>query len=161
MNRLEKHIFNSRYTEEFLSGFKARETALDILREFFKPDQQRLRRSEFAAYRSRKGFQVNAVHDAINFRAKVAEQVSRVAVSGRIGYFTHSMDCDCAYGEYRQNRSASDIFSLAQDIERLYEDAEGPTGYSITAPFEEEFSHSSRDLALEAFEDGHPHSVHF
>jgi hypothetical protein len=70
-------------------------------------------------------------------------------------------DCDnVAYsGQVRYVRA--DITSVMEEIDREYSNAEGPTNYIITKPSEAAgITYSSRDLALEAFEDGRSHVIY-
>jgi len=76
---------------------------------------------------------------------------------GMIGLKLYSRDCDMCEGRWGEVIPASE---LSARIDRLYETAEGPVSYLICAPHEaESYESSSRDLALEAFEDGHAHVV--
>ena len=49
--------------------------------------------------------------------------------------------------------------SVEQYIQEIYNNAEGPVYWISIAQPEHKAEHVSRDLAMEAFEDGHPHSV--
>lgn len=99
-----------------------------------------------------------SVHSAINERAAYAAAIARCAKNGVVGIFVSSTDCDWTHAKYAQVLPVAEVPSY---IERLYAEAEGPTSYSIITPEEANaFEGESRDLALEAFEAGHPHCIH-
>lgn len=81
-------------------------------------------------------------------------------VTNRTIYFAvDSTDCDHCRSTYAikcKNR-----FEATKKTNDIYEWAEGPTYINrITAEDYKEFKSSQRDMALEAFEDGHAHSIH-
>jgi len=68
-------------------------------------------------------------------------------------------DCDMAEGSYAYEFDSFEEFKEWE--KREYESAEGPMSISlITKEQFDNFQSSSRDLVLEAFEDGHPHVVY-
>ncbi len=99
------------------------------------------------------------VVDPLEKKAVAVALINRKAVDGRISIWVDQMDCDCS-------RWTSDFEIPAtwvhyeQFVNRLGEGAEGPIyGIQINSPLTT-YEHSSRDLALEAFENGHPHVVY-
>ena len=69
------------------------------------------------------------------------------------------MDCDCFKSRTVSHVPTPTVVAAWQMIERAYEGAEGPTSAYFAKPSAEPEGYASADLALEAFEDGHPYSV--
>ena len=71
-----------------------------------------------------------------------------------------STDCDHYHSvssfTYNSDMPLMEIFKR---VEELYEYCEGPTNHWISKPSEKAQEYS-RDYALEAFEDGHPHVIY-
>lgn len=77
----------------------------------------------------------------------------------KVYYWYTAYDCDMTYVEY--GCEYKNIFDAEKCIDEAYESAEGRTTFErITKADYEESEAVCRDLALEAFENGHPHSVH-
>jgi hypothetical protein len=70
------------------------------------------------------------------------------------------MDCDCVRYSGEVHYILAYKAEVEKHIESQYRDAEGPISFYLMRPSEADKIHySSRDLALEAFEDGHSHVV--
>tara|TARA_B100001964_G_scaffold156765_1_gene172198 strand:+ start:152 stop:583 length:432 start_codon:yes stop_codon:yes gene_type:complete len=82
-----------------------------------------------------------------------------IKLDGAVYFHKWEMDCDCASSD-----TAHKFTSYRQWLRFKYDrelNAEGPVRImQISADEYEKFKPSSRDHALEAFEDGHPHSIH-
>ena len=69
------------------------------------------------------------------------------------------MDCDCV--KYEDSTTCASQSDFEEWENELYEYAEGTVWARQVSKAEyDKFSPSSRDLALEAYEDGHPHIVY-
>jgi hypothetical protein len=99
----------------------------------------------------------NTKEDPLALKAELAAQIKQHAVGGRIQVGYWQMDCDCASWEGGYKTQAT-VVHVKQVIDGLYENAEGPVRWWICDP-REKIAPKSRDHALEAFEDGHAHSV--
>jgi len=92
-------------------------------------------------------------------RERIAASIARMSIDGRIGVVESGMDCDCV--RYCHGRIHSGLTAIR--FQRLRDDtyawADGPCCVSLCEPDQMPESYS-RDLALEAFEDGHPHVVY-
>ena len=79
---------------------------------------------------------------------------------GRVGVVESGMDCDCVsycYGRVHADMTVTAFLKRRDDI---YAWADGPCYVSICAPHDLPDNYS-RDLALEAYEEGHPHVVYY
>lgn len=93
-------------------------------------------------------------------RSAFHESIKKNAENGKIALVFSGTDCDCV-------RYAGDVRIVEADwkkIDAYLEDyghwADGPWGYHFEKPsVAEGVKYRSRDLALEAFEDGHPYSI--
>lgn len=109
------------------------------------------------AIRSLKDVQFN-----INERAKYSRIIKNKIVGGKVGLITSGMDCDCAAFEYASVVDATSIARIVARIHEAYDNAEGPLNFRFVTPNEaKQYQGYSRDLALEAFEEGHPHVVYY
>jgi len=105
--------------------------------------------------------ELSRVHDAINERGAMWARIQRVAVDGQYGVLISGMDCDCV----RYSRgSILDLPTGAMAAVKFWDDhcswLDGPESqHFVTPALAAKEPSESRDLALEAFEDGHPHVV--
>lgn len=96
--------------------------------------------------------------DKIARRASLARRIAEKQQNGKVALVVDSMDCDCVRVVSGSLVNAAPL-QIEQHIQRIYEEAEGTTSVWLEAP-EDMPERSERDLALEAFEDGHPHVVY-
>jgi hypothetical protein len=98
----------------------------------------------------------------INERAELAAQFRDKAEDGMVAIVRSGMDCDCT-----QYRTAVHIpvplsvFAFQKGEEDHREWLDGPESMWIAKPSDEPRMRKSRDRALEAYEDGHPHVVYY
>lgn len=98
--------------------------------------------------------------DPMAHRAALAEQIAAHAEGGQIGIWWESTDCDHTRATGFDLIPAQPM-ALVRWVYRFYDRAEGPQTWSLAGPGEAEGGvHDVRDLALEAFEDGHPHLIY-
>lgn len=108
---------------------------------------------------TRRGAQYRVDDSDIGCRAELYRDVVRHAVDGKVAVNVDQMDCDCSRWTSGHVMDAVPLLAVEQEVNRIYEDAEGPIyGLWFSKP-EKKAEYVSRDLALEAFEDGHAHSV--
>jgi len=92
-------------------------------------------------------------------RVEVADTIRRYTEDGQIAVVTSGMDCDCS--QYIRSTLRTNLtpvaFLAARDDDYTW--ADGPINVGLCRPSERPES-ASRDLAMEAYEDGHPHVVH-
>lgn len=82
-------------------------------------------------------------------------------ITNRKIYFIHS-STDCDWSHSRCRCVVNNWREFDRYIENAHDNAEGPQGFErITKDEYDEYKNSSRDLALEAYENGHPHSISF
>lgn len=104
-------------------------------------------------------FDLSEVRDRLAFRARFAAKVKKLSEAGMIGIEVDSTDCDWSRATYTHVMPALPRAVLLY-VDKLVEDAEGPTHWDLCRPSDAQ-PRTSRDLALEAFEDGHPHVIHY
>lgn len=100
------------------------------------------------------------VHYAINHRAELWDDITRHARDGKVGYVRSGMDCDCTQYRYE---GVIDLPAGAlihqREVDHHEQYLDGPENTWYRDPGEEVRTYRSADRALEAYEDGHPHSV--
>lgn len=143
MNRLEKHRINRVFKDTGSMTDDDRKWIAAVIR----------RRRETA-----REDELYSPVDPLARRASFVAHVRSVERGGMVGVRDTGMDCDCSRWERHYNRPAVPR-QLEAMMERGYEEAEGPQAFCIIPPVEEEAC-TSRDLALEAYENGHPHVVY-
>jgi hypothetical protein len=99
--------------------------------------------------------------DYLAKRAEFAARIHQFAEDGFVAVVYGGMDCDCARWDDRVVILPAIPTVVVHWIDQYNEGAEGPQWTNLERPsIANELTPSSRDLALEAFEDGHPHSIH-
>ncbi len=81
--------------------------------------------------------------------------------NGQIGVIVSGMDCDCV--QYRHGRviEVENLAAYDKWVDDQVEWADGPINFMLCAvEYADAYDGYQRDLALEAFEDGHPHVVY-
>jgi hypothetical protein len=100
----------------------------------------------------------DGVHERINKRHRLLLAIQANQHEGKIKTVESGRDCDCV--EYSGRERIIDANVMA--FEKLDKDtaawADGPFHIAIV-PWELEVEYESRDLVMEAYEDGHPHSI--
>ena len=94
----------------------------------------------------------------IGDRGRFGAHVDSVTVGGKVSFNESGMDCDCVRGESSRVIDAAPLRAIEARIDDVYAWAEGPTSVWIDTP-DDGIESSSRDLIMEAFENGHPHYV--
>lgn len=95
----------------------------------------------------------------IGQRPALHARIADVAVNGEVSINMDQMDCDCSRWTSGYVVPATPRL-VERRIEQVYLDAEGPVfSLWIDAP-EKKADYYSRDLALEAYENGHAHVVY-
>lgn len=93
--------------------------------------------------------------------AQIRAMLDRCTVDGKIGVVLSGRDCDCV--SYRREYVCETWRSVAA-FKREWDEhcnwLDGPESQHFYRPDEIEEGYHSRDLALEAFEDGHTHVVY-
>lgn len=105
---------------------------------------------------------MNRCTDKLALRQRRAAMLSALAEGGRVCVVSSGMDCDGSAWAGRVYDMPASVFAVERFVERQYEWADGPLRLEFASPSEcEEVEYESRDLALEAFEDGHAHCIHY
>jgi hypothetical protein len=92
-------------------------------------------------------------------RAELKEIIEKSTVDGEVCIVEWGMDCDCVKYHYERNQPAPTVMEYVQREREMYEWADGPCHMAIGKP-EKEPENWTRDLVMEAYEDGHPHHVY-
>jgi hypothetical protein len=101
-------------------------------------------------------------HEATQERVAIIRQLSELSEAGKIAIVESGMDCDCVAYTGNVRTCSSDSASFWETVNKMYENAEGPISWYLARPSEaRNIKSTSRDLAFEAYEDGHPHVVFY
>lgn len=101
---------------------------------------------------------VGNLPDMLERRQALKHAIERKQEDGRIAVVFGGVDCDGGMWDNRVDLIPANVVAFIR-WENLYEDgAEGPQWHHIARPSEVEgLEKTSRDLGMEAFENGHQH----
>lgn len=100
------------------------------------------------------------LNQKITQRGEYARQIEFYRVGDKVWAQTGGRDCDMCKSTTAPFLTEANAFQWERLIDRLWESAEGPVWYWLmSAADAAEASGSFEDLALQAYEDGHPHYV--
>lgn len=124
-----------------------------LRKEFIEKTSPEMRR----AIRNWLGGKVDSLAD----RAALAGEIEHKASGGKVAMVESGMDCDCVQYSGRIRMVQAIVSAYVHAVNRAYADAEGPISIYMATPAEARaIRYSSRDLAAEAHEDGHPGVVY-
>lgn len=95
----------------------------------------------------------------IGNRSDLHRRVQEATRDGKVSINVDQMDCDCSRWTSGHVMPSVPFRAVEQHLEEIYNNAEGPIYWIGILQPEHVAEYTSRDLALEAFEDGHPSSV--
>lgn len=97
--------------------------------------------------------------DWLNERLSLSRRIAALSSDGLIGISYWGMDCDCSSFS-RATTVKANVMAVIKWSNDFESGAEGPQSWCLITPEEAaDTPYESRDLALEAFENGHPHYV--
>lgn len=100
----------------------------------------------------------HAEPDALAIRADLADRLRACVVDGKIAIVTSGMDCDCSQYVHSSVSKYDGVIWYERLVASEYEWADGPMNVGFCKPAEKP-DNESRDLAMEAYEDGRPHLI--
>lgn len=95
----------------------------------------------------------------IGIRNDLYRRIQEATRDGKVSINVDQMDCDCSRWTSGHVMPSVPRRAVEQYVQQIYNDAEGPVYWIGIQQPEHKAKYTSRDLAMEAFEDGHPHSV--
>jgi hypothetical protein len=100
--------------------------------------------------------------DTADINAQYRRVLDRCWADGKIGIIRSGMDCDCTkYHHEEVIPMRNSVQALKRWDDHRQEWLDGPESVQFVRPDQIDRSNDySRDLALEAYEDGHPHVVY-
>lgn len=100
-------------------------------------------------------------HAATQRRLNMHRRIAECEEGGVVALIESGMDCDGARYSGRVRIVPATWQAVVHEEDRIQSWADGPCHVYIERPsIAEEIEYHSRDLALEAFEDGHPYSLY-
>lgn len=98
--------------------------------------------------------------DALASKSAFKARLDSLSVNGYVVICVNSVDCDMTHASYTRLIPASLMACQCEEAD-IYNGAEGPTSVDYASPYDvEPNQYETNDLALEAFENGHPHVVY-
>lgn len=106
-------------------------------------------------------FAVSYTNDWLQDRAALKQCIARCSEGGRVLIVESGRDCDGAEWRDRTHTLPATVTHYVAGFMLRCDGADGPIYWDIDKPSRRAFYRAStRDLALEAFEDGHAHVIH-
>ena len=104
----------------------------------------------------------NRPDDYLAKRVELQKLISANSELGQVVILESGMDCDCvAFSNQKYKVDALPVVVRAM-MDRIYGNAEGPCHLSIVSPSAaKRLEYGSRDLGMEAYENGHPARVSY
>ena len=97
--------------------------------------------------------------DWLNERLSLSRRIAALSDNNLIGIAYSGMDCDCSSFSSATTVKAN-VMAVIKWSNDFESGAEGPQSWWLITPEEaDDTPYTSRDLALEAFENGHPHFI--
>ena len=95
-------------------------------------------------------------YDYLAERVDLKKIISANSENGQVVILESGMDCDCVAFSNRKYKVDALLIAVRTKMDRIYGDAEGPCNLSIVSPSEAKaLQYGSRDLGMEAYENGH------
>lgn len=99
--------------------------------------------------------------EARTARQSLLRSVKQFAEDGKVAVVWSGRDCDGVRYHNDVRLIDASIVAVDEHIAHTYEWADGPCSYWITTPaYGRTLSYESRDLVMEAHEDGHSHVIY-
>ncbi len=94
-------------------------------------------------------------------REREAALVRECAEGGKVALVSGGRDCDGVAWEGEVSLVDAIPSAIRHNMDKVYKWADGPMHFAIMPPSEaEQITPRQRDFGMEAFENGHPHSLH-
>jgi len=97
--------------------------------------------------------------EAITARGALHARIAQCAHAGRLLVVESGRDCDGVQYTGRRHEIDATVKAYYELGNQIAEWADGPFSLAIV-PYDTEVEYTSRDLALEAFENGHAHCLY-
>lgn len=99
--------------------------------------------------------------DRLAARQTLAARIRECAEDGRVAVVHGGIDCDGGRWDDVVVILPATVMDVARWDDDFFDHAEGPQWRRLRTPSDAaDLQASHRDLALEAFEDGHPHAIY-
>lgn len=99
-------------------------------------------------------------YDALESKQNIRHMLDLLTLNGKIALCVTSVDCDMSKTSYCKIVKAPGVMQHYKWVCDKYDNAEGYFSWRFERPDRVDEYVQRRDLALEAFEDGHPHVVY-
>ena len=97
--------------------------------------------------------------DRLQNRLDLKNHITQSTEDGKIALLFDSIDCDAVKMSSTHHVNKMTVMAFILKRNQMYEWAEGPSYLEIGKPSDNEEYSTQRDLALEAYENGHPYSI--
>lgn len=99
-------------------------------------------------------------NDKLLRRAELKIDLEQCIENGKIAIFESGMDCDCSEYERIYHQKAMSVMEYIKYQDETFKWADGTVSVGYGKPSQHPIESYSRDLAAEAYENGHAHVVY-
>jgi len=100
------------------------------------------------------------INDKLEQRAIIKIGLEKCTENNVVAIFEDGMDCDCVKYSRTYHKKSFSVMEYIRFKNETYEWADGPVSVGYGKPSKHPIENYSRDLATEAYENGHPHVVY-
>jgi len=152
--------FAKRYDKKVREVFEKYQTFEDTLRQCFYS----LVREKHLTKKKIKhlvGISTKLRKDRLTEKESIVNYIKSKTENGKVAIVWSGMDADCVSWGNRVGVVSSSYMQIEKMLNDAYEGVEGSLDFYYEKPsIAEKLTETSRDLAMEAFEEGHPHVVY-
>ena len=152
--------FAKRYNKKVREVFEKYQTFEDNLRQCF---YSMLRDKTYTKKKVKQlvGISTKLRKDRLVEKENIVNHIKSKTENGKVAVVWSGVDADCVSWGNRVDVVNSSYVQIEKMLNNTYEGSEGSIDFYYEKPsIAEKLTETSRDLAMEAFEEGHPHVVY-
>ena len=152
--------FAKRYDKKAREVFEKYQTFKDKLRQCF---YSMLRDKTHTKKKVKQlvGISTKLRKDRLVEKENIVSHIKSKTENGKVAVVWSGVDADCVSWGNRVDIVSSSYVQIEKMLNDVYEGSEGSIDFYYEKPsIAEKLTETSRDLAMEAFEEGHPHVVY-
>ena len=152
--------FAKRYDKKAREVFEKYQTFEDNLRQCF---HSLLRDGSYTKKKMKECLRLATRYrkDKLAQKERIVNLIKSKTENGKVAVVWSGVDADCVSWGNRVDIVSSSYLQIEKMLNDVYEGSEGSIDFYYEKPsIAEKLTETSRDLAMEAFEEGHPHVVY-
>tara|TARA_R100001509_G_C4858325_1_gene212484 strand:+ start:407 stop:877 length:471 start_codon:yes stop_codon:yes gene_type:complete len=152
--------FSKRYNKKVREVFEKYQTFEDNLRQCFY-SMLRDKTHTKKKVKHLVGISTRLRKDKLTAKESIINHIKSKTENGKVAVVWSGVDADCVSWGNRVDVVSSSYVQIEKMLNDTYEGSEGSIDFYYEKPsIAQKLNETSRDLAMEAFENGHPHVVY-